>query len=87
LSGHKEGAVEVPINPVVKWHIPGGSLWHGKRGYKVKGTLNGIAFVSVIVSRARSFFVIIEDELLTTAGVAVGEKVEIAVALRDEETS
>lgn len=54
-SGHKEAAAEVPFNPVVKWHIPAGQLWHGRRGYKVEGTLNGTAFESVIVPRARSF--------------------------------
>lgn len=86
LSGHEEATAEVPFNPVVKWHIPGGQLWHGKRGYKVKGTLNGTAFESVIVSRARSFFLIIEDALLSTAGAAVGEKVEITVVPRDDES-
>ena len=82
LSGHKEAAAEVPFNPIVKWHMPAGQLWHGRRGYKVKGTLNGTEFESVIVPRARSFFLIIEDALLAASGTNVGEKVEIAVVLR-----
>lgn len=87
LSGHNEAVAEVPFNPVVKWHIPGGQLWHGKRGYKVSGTLNGTVFESVIVSRARSFFLIIENELLETSGAAVGERAEIVVAPRTDESS
>jgi hypothetical protein len=84
LSGHKEAAAEVPFNPVVKWHIPAGQLWHGRRGYKVKGTLKGTAFESVIVPRARSFFLLIESDLLTSAKAAIGETVEIAVLPRTD---
>lgn len=84
LSGHKEAAAEVPFNPVVKWHIPAGKLWHGRRGYKVKGTLKGTAFESVIVPRARSFFLIIENDLLVRSNAAIGETVEITVVPRDD---
>lgn len=82
LSGHKEAAAEVPFNPVVKWHMSAGQLWHGRRGYKVQGTLNGTGFESVIVPRARSFFLIIEDDLLSASGASVGDRVEISVAPR-----
>ena len=84
LSGHKESAAEGPFNPVVKWHMAAGQLWHGKRGYKVTGTLNGTAFESVIVPRARSFFLIIDDAMLSHTGTTVGEIVEITVAPRAE---
>lgn len=86
-SGHKEAAAEVPFNPVVKWHIPAGKLWHGRRGYKVQGTLNGTPFESVIVPRARSFFLIIGEELLKESGKAAGEMAEISVAPRLEEAA
>jgi hypothetical protein len=86
-DGHKEAAAEVPFNPVVKWHIPDGQLWHGRRGYKVEGTLNGTAFDSVIVPRARSFFLIIDNDLLSAAGAAAGEIAEITVAPRRVETT
>jgi hypothetical protein len=86
-DGHKEAAAEVPFNPVVKWHIPDGQLWHGRRGYKVEGTLNGTAFDSVIVPRARSFFLIIDNALLKAAGAAAGEIAEIMVVPRRAETT
>jgi hypothetical protein len=86
-DGHKEAAAEVPFNPVVKWHIPGGQLWHGRRGYKVEGTLNGTAFDSVIVPRARSFFLIIDNDLLNAAGTAAGEIAEFMVVPRRAETT
>ena len=82
LSGHKEHAAEVPFNPVVKWHMTAGQLWHGKRGYKVTGTLKGTDFESVIVPRARSYFLVIGDELLASANAVIGEIVEITVAPR-----
>jgi len=85
-DGHKEAAAEVPFNPVVKWHIPEGQLWHGRRGYKVEGTLNGTAFESVIVPRARSFFLIIDDDLLNAAGASAGEIAEFAVVPRPAES-
>lgn len=84
LSGHKEAAAEVPFNPVVKWHMSGGQLWHGRRGYKVQGTLNGTDFESVIVPRAKSFFLIIEDDLLSACGASIGDRVEILVTPRTE---
>lgn len=81
-GGHKEAAAEVPFNPVVKWHIPSGQLWHGRRGYKVEGTINGTPFESVIVSRARSFFLILDNDLLSASGTAAGETAEITVIPR-----
>ena len=86
LSGHKEAAAEVPFNPIVKWAIPTGRLWHGRRGYKGEGTINSTSFESVIVPRAKSFFLIIEDGLLQACGAAVGETVEITVAARDDDS-
>lgn len=77
-----EPAVEVPFNPVVKWHVPTGQLWLGRRGYKVEGTINGHAFESVIVPRARSFFLILDHDLLASSGLRIGEIAEIIVAPR-----
>ena len=82
LSGHDEPAAEVPFNPIVKWAIPAGELWHGRRGYKVEGTLNETPFESVIVPRAKSFFLILEDGILDAAGIGVGETAEITVVPR-----
>lgn len=87
LSGHQEAAAEVPFNPIVKWAIPSGQVWHGRRGYKVEGTLKETAFESVIVPRARSFFLIIEDDLLQSSGASVGETVEITVVPRKDDQS
>lgn len=77
-----EAAAEVPFNPVVKWHLPTGQLWLGRRGYKVEGTINGHAFESVIVPRARSFFLIIDHALLEAAGLRIGDFAEFAVLPR-----
>lgn len=82
IGGHEEASAEVPFNPVVKWHLPTGQLWLGRRGYKVEGTLNGHAFESVIVPRARSFFLIVDHEALTASGLEIGDFAEFIVAPR-----
>jgi DNA-binding response OmpR family regulator len=35
LLGHKGAAVEVPFDPSMRWGIPAGPLWSGRRGHRV----------------------------------------------------
>jgi hypothetical protein len=80
-SGHKEAAVEVPFDPAQVWGLPPRPLWRGRRGHVVTGSLNGSQFEeSVIVPRAKRFFMIIDAELQQAAGVSVGDMVDVAVA-------
>jgi len=80
LSGHKENAVEVPFDPSEAWAIPPKPLWRGRRGYAVKGSLNGTPFESFIVPRSQRFYLLIDIELSRVAGVKEGDKVAVSVA-------
>src|SRR5262249_10654139 len=80
LGGHKEDAVEVPFDPVVRWQIPTAPLWRGRRGHRVHGSLNGVEFESVVVPRIRKFFLIVSDQLRTAAGVSTGDIVDVRIA-------
>ena len=79
LSGHKDHAIEVPFDPSVEWRIQPRPLWHGRRGHPVNVKVNGSSFESVIVSRQKKFYLLIDAEAAKVAGVSVGTKVEVAV--------
>jgi len=79
LEGHKETAVEVPLDPGTRWALPATRLWSGRHGHKVEGKLEGIHFESVVVSRGRSFYLVIGEELRTSAGLAIGSEVQITL--------
>ena len=79
MSGHKDGAVEVPFNPSVEWNLQPRPLWRGRRGYQVIAKINGVSFESAIVPRQKKFYLLIDTEAAKAAGVSVGAKVEVAV--------
>lgn len=74
-EGHKGMALVFPFDPSKKW---------GKRArHFVSGTLNGVNFVGEIGFRRRAFYTLLDDELLTTAGLSAGEIADVTVAPRD----
>lgn len=79
-SGHKGNAAQVPFDPTVRWSISTQPLGPGRRGFPVHATLNGIAFVSAIVSRSRKFWLLVPVEVSSSAKVAVGALGSFAVA-------
>jgi hypothetical protein len=80
LSGHKDDAVEVPFDPTAVWGLPPRPIWRGRRGYVVRGTLNGLAFAeSFVVPRQKKFYMVLDRELEQAAGVRVGDSVTVAI--------
>lgn len=79
LAGHKESACEVPFDPVERWQAQPQPLRPGRRGYPVRGMINGIQFQSAVVGRSREFFLLIGDELKQIAGVSSGDRVKLAI--------
>ena len=79
LSGHKQDAVELPFDPAQRWDSKPVVLRPGRRGHRVAGSLNGVAFESCVVSRSKRHYVLVEEPLRLQAGVAVGDKVRIAL--------
>jgi hypothetical protein len=79
LDGHTGAAVEVPFNPTARWSIPARQLRRGRRGHHVRGTLNGTIFDSAVVPRSRKFYLLIDESLMQSAGVDVGETVDVVL--------
>jgi predicted DNA-binding protein (MmcQ/YjbR family) len=79
LEGHKEAALEVPFDPAERWSAPQEALRPGRRGHRVSGTLNGVAFESAIVRRSRRFFLLVGEELQGQAKLEPGDTVKVAV--------
>lgn len=77
--GHKSAAVEVPFDPEEKWAIKPRALWPGRRGYTVRGELNGVSFGSCIVARSRKFWMLVDEDVQEKAGVSVGDTVRFSV--------
>jgi len=79
LGGHKGAAVEVPFDPAKRWSIAATRLRPGRWGHHVEGSLNGTNFTSVIVGRARKFWLLVDDDLQLASGVSVGDTVQVAL--------
>lgn len=80
LTGHKGQAVEVPFNPAEVWGTPPRSIWRGRRGHCVRGTVNGFVFAeSFIVSRQKKFYLLLDRELAQAAGLSTGDNVTVVV--------
>jgi hypothetical protein len=85
-AGHKEAAVEVPFDPEQAWGTPPRRLWRGRNGHLARGTLNGSRFDSVIVPRAKRFYLLVAEELREAAGISVGDSVEVVLEPREAAT-
>jgi hypothetical protein len=78
-SGHQEDAVVVPFDPAQTRGILPGRLWRGRKGYRVFAKLNGVSFEGFIVSRQRTSFLLVDEDIKQAAGVAVGDLVTVAI--------
>jgi len=79
LSGHKQDALEVPFDPVQEWNVPPQPLWHGRRGFRVKAQVKGVAFDSTIVPRQKKFYLLIDPEVVKPTGIVVGSRIRVIV--------
>ena len=79
--GHKDDAVTVPFDPAETWGTASEPLWRGRKGHRVKATLNGVSFETFIVPRQRKFFLMVDEDVKRQAGVAAGDIVAVTVAL------
>ena len=83
MAGHKDDAVEVPFNPNDVWSTPSKSIWKGRKGHAVSGTLNRIAFdESFIVPRQKKFYLLIDGDMERAARVNAGDSVRVSVQLK-----
>jgi uncharacterized protein DUF1905 len=79
LSGHKQDAVEVPFDPGNQWQLQPQALRPGRRGFRVKATINGWVFDSAIVPRQKRWFLLIGSDVAASAAVSVADIVRVTV--------
>ena len=80
LDGHKGLAFEIPFDPAERWGAARVQLWPGRRGYRVRGTINKAPFESVAVSRSRKFFVLVTDEIQKAGKLRNGSSVKVSLS-------
>jgi hypothetical protein len=83
LDGHKGLAFELPFSPAARWGVSEVRLWPGRRGYRVKGSVNAARFESVVVPRSKRFFVLVNDAMRKAGRLRAGSSVEVSVAPLD----
>lgn len=79
MSGHKEDAVEVPFDPAAKWGIKTQQIGAVRSGFAARAEINGVAFDTFVVARARKFWLLLPPEVGAKTDVAAGD--EIAIVL------
>lgn len=79
LEGHKGAAFEVPFDPAGRWNIEPVRLQAGRRGHRVTGTVNGIAFESAVVPRSRKFWLLIDQNVREEAELEIGGTAKISL--------
>lgn len=79
LDGHKGLAFEIPFSPATRWGLAPVKLRPGRRGYRVRGTLNEAGFESVAVPRSRTFFVLVTDEMRGAGRLEPGDTVKVSL--------
>lgn len=81
LEGHKGAACEVPFDPAERWGTGPVPLRRGRRGHRVTATVGGVSFEGAVVPRSRRFWLLVDEATARAAGVAVGDEVEVSIAL------
>ncbi len=79
LDGHKGPAFEVPFDPAERWGVAPVQLRPGRRGFRVRGTVNKIRFKSAAMGRSRRFFVLVTDDMAKAAKLRIGSKIEVSL--------
>lgn len=79
VEGHKGAAFEVPFDPAERWDSAPIRLQAGRRGHRVAGKVNGVAFESAVVARSRKFWLLIDDDFRKQAKLEIGTTSKIAI--------
>jgi hypothetical protein len=79
LDGHKEPAFEVPFDSCERWGRPAIQLRPGRRGHRVRATLQGVIFEGLVVGRSGRFWLLVPAEVQQVTGIAPGDEAELVL--------
>ena len=82
LEGPKEAALEVPFDPAEVWSQATRHLAPGRWGHLVQGSINGVRFESAVVPRSGKYYLLVDDALRQSAGLAPGLPVPVVIEPR-----
>lgn len=82
-TGNKQWVVALPFDPVSQWSTPARPLWKCGHGHRVRGSLNGKDFHGAVVERAGAFWLLLEESLMTAAGLGAGQWVDVLIEPED----
>jgi hypothetical protein len=83
LDGHKGLAFELPFSPPTRWGLSEVALRPARRGYRVQGSVNAVRFESVVVPRAKRFWLLVTDEMKKAGRLRAGSSVRVSVGPLD----
>ena len=77
VAGHGHAAIVASFDPKLEWGSEPLALEAGRSGYRVRGTLGGASFRGVMVADASAWWLVLTEEDLCEAGIAVGDSVTV----------
>jgi hypothetical protein len=77
VAGHGYAAIVADFDPRREWNSDPVSLDSGRDGYRVRGTLGGAPFRGVMVADASAWWLVLTEEDLGEAGIAIGDSVTV----------
>lgn len=77
VAGHGHAAIVANFDPRVEWDAQPVPLDPARVGYRVKGTLGGAPFRGVMVESASAWCIVLTEQDLGDAGIAIGDSVTV----------
>ena len=79
LDGHKGLAFELPFDPGARWGVSAVRLRAGRRGCRIRASVNAKSFETAVVARSKRFWVLVPDEMQDALGIGPGSMVRVSV--------
>ena len=81
-AGHKDDAIEVPFDPTQTLGAKLVAIKPGRRGFPVRAMINSIGFDSHIVTRSKTFWLVLPMAIERKIGVSEGDEVSVTLSAR-----
>ena len=81
-AGHKDDAIEVPFDPAHALGVKLVAIKPGRRGFPVRAMINSIGFDTHIVTRSKTFWLVLPMAIERKIGVTEGDDVLVTLSAR-----